>query len=94
MNKEQILETETDFIQSDKFDDNIEKYGYNDNTCECCGKQLKNKNNAIQTLEGPRVILAKVTNKEIEDAGLNQQGLFILGSDCIKKYPKEYRIKF
>ncbi len=94
MNKKEILNTELEFIQLDQFEDNIDKYGYDTNTCECCGKPLKDKTNAINTLEGPTVIPAHITDKQIDDAGLVSQGIFFLGSTCIKKYPKEYRIKF
>lgn len=94
MNKQEILNLELDFIQSERFDDNVEKYGWDENTCECCGKPLKDKTNAINTLEGPTVIPAHITDEQIDNAGLVSQGTFFLGSNCIKKYPKEYRIKF
>jgi len=82
-----------EFLISEKFDSNIEKYGYNENSCDCCGKQLKSKSWAVNTIEGPEVIPASVTDQEIENEGLYSQGLFYLGASCIKKYPKEYRIK-
>ena len=94
MNKEQILNAELDFIQSDKFDDNVEKYGWDENTCARCAKPLKDKTNAILTIEGPGVIPASITNDQLDEAGLVSQGIFFLGSSCVKKYPKEYRIKF
>ena len=94
MNKEQILNAELDFIQSDKFDDNVEKYGWDENTCACCAKPLKDNTNAILTIEGPGVIPASITNDQLDEAGLVSQGIFFLGSSCVKKYPKEYRIKF
>lgn len=94
MNKEQILNAELDFIQSDKFDNNVEKYGWDENTCACCAKPLKDKTNAILTIEGPGVIPASITNDQLDEAGLVSQGIFFLGSSCIKKYPKEYRLKF
>jgi hypothetical protein len=84
---------ELEFIQTENFEANIDRYGYNENTCECCGKQLKNKKWAVNTLEGPTVIEANITDEEIEASGLYSQGLFYLGSDCIKKYPKEFRVK-
>tara|TARA_R110000796_G_scaffold24935_6_gene70823 strand:- start:860 stop:1126 length:267 start_codon:yes stop_codon:yes gene_type:complete len=83
-----------EFIQIEKFEDNIEKYGWNENTCECCGKQLKDKSNAVQTIEGPEVIPANITEEQLDEMGLVSQGIFYLGSTCIKKYPKEYRLKF
>ena len=81
------------FIQTENFEKNIDIYGFNVNTCECCGKQLKNKNWAVNTIAGPEVIEANITDEELEAAGLESQGFFYLGSDCIKKYPKEYRVQ-
>lgn len=80
------------FIQTDSFDKNIQKYGYNDNTCECCGKPMKGVKYGIQTIEGPDVIPANVTQEELDASGLVSQGFFQIGSSCIKKYPKAYRI--
>lgn len=83
-----------EFIQTENFEANIDCYGYNENTCGCCGKQLKNKKWGVNTIEGPEVVEAHITEEDIAAIGLYPQGIFYLGSDCIKKYPKEYRIKF
>ena len=82
-----------DFIITSKFDDNIERYGYNDNTCQCCGKPIKNIQFAVFTVEGPDVVLADVTDEDLAEQGLYSQGLYNIGPECIKKYPKEYRVK-
>lgn len=81
-----------EFKQTARFESNIEKYGYNNNTCECCGKPLENKDWAVNTIEGPEVIEAHITDEEIEAKGLYSQGIFYLGSTCIKKYPKSFRM--
>ena len=94
MNRSEILSTELEFLQSDNLDNNRDKYGDTGNECECCGKPLKNFNNAINTLEGPSVIPANITDEMLDKAGLVSQGIFYLGSSCIKKYPVKYRIKF
>ena len=93
MTKQEILSTERKFIKSSRFEANIEKYGYDSNTCKCCGKPLNDKTNAVITIEGPMVIEAHITEEQIDAAGLVSQGVFYLGSNCIKKYPKKYRIK-
>tara|TARA_R110002153_G_scaffold92442_1_gene224518 strand:- start:2874 stop:3149 length:276 start_codon:yes stop_codon:yes gene_type:complete len=82
---------ELDFIQTASFQRNIDKYGLNDNTCECCGKQLENLDWAVNTIEGPTVVEAHITEEQMEEAGVYPQGIFYLGSSCIKKYPKAFR---
>ena len=74
-----------DFIITSKFDDNIERYGYNDNTCQCCGKPIKNIQFAVFTVEGPDVVLADVTDEDLAEQGLYSQGLYNIGPECIKK---------
>lgn len=93
MTRDEILATEIEFLQSDKLDDNRDKYGNTGNECEHCGKPLKDFTNAIMTLEGPGVIPAHITDEMLEKVGLQSQGIFYLGSTCIKKYPKAYRLK-
>ena len=80
------------FIKTDSFYKNIEKYGYNHNTCACCGKPLKGIKYMVQTIEGPDVIPADVTQEQLDEAGLVSQGAYQIGGSCIKKYPKAYRI--
>ena len=82
-----------EYIQTENFEKNIDRYGYNENTCECCGKPMKNKKWAINTIEGPDVVEAHITDEDMAKEGLLSQGIFYLGSDCIKKYPKEFRLK-
>ena len=82
-----------EFKISEKFEDNIDKYGYDENTCECCGKQLKDKTNAVHVVEPSMVIPSNITEDELIKLGITTQGVYYLGSSCIKKYPKEYRIK-
>ena len=81
-----------DFIQTASFDRNIYKYGYNDNTCTCCGKPLENKDWAVNTIEGPEVVEAHITEEDMAAIGEAPQGIFYLGSSCIKKYPKAFRM--
>lgn len=83
---------ELEFIQTASFERNIEKYGWNDNTCECCGKPLENKDWAVNTIEGPFVVEAHITDEQMEAEGFCSQGIFYLGSSCIKKYPKAFRM--
>ena len=82
-----------EFVMTSKFEDNIERYGYNDNTCECCGKPIKNIQFAVFTIEGPEVVLADVTDEDLTEQGLYSQGMYNIGPECIKRYPKEYRVK-
>jgi len=56
-----------DFIQTENFEKNIDRYGFNINTCECCGKQLKNKKWGVNTIEGPEVIEANITDEELTE---------------------------
>ena len=80
-----------EFIYSDKKEANIEKYGDEGNSCECCGKPLKEKRFYVNTIEGPDVVLPHTTEEEMAANGYETQGIFYLGSACIKKYPKEFR---
>lgn len=93
MTRAEIEATELDFLQSERLDYNRDKYGNTGNECEHCGKPLKDFTNAIMTLEGPSVIPAHITDEMLEAVGLQSQGIFYLGSSCIKKYPKAYRMK-
>ena len=83
--------TTTEFIKTEKFEDNIDKYGWNDNTCECCGKPMKVKKYFVNTIEGPEVVEPHITEEEMLANGVYSQGIFYVGPECIKKYDKEFR---
>jgi hypothetical protein len=80
-----------EFIYNDKREQNIERYGDTGNSCECCGKPLKEKKYFVNTIEGPDVVEPHITDEEMAANGYESQGIFYLGATCIKKYPKKFR---
>ena len=82
-----------EFLTTERYESNIEKYGFGDYTCSCCGKPMKKIEFGVYTVEGPEVVQADITDEDMESQGIYSQGMFILGPECVKKYPKEYRRK-
>lgn len=83
-----------EFIYSDKLEANQEKYGDSGNECACCGKPLKEKKYYVSTIDGPFVVEPHITDEEMRANGTQSQGIFYMGSTCIKKYPKSHRGQF
>ena len=80
-----------EFIYSDKLEQNLERYEEVDGEkCECCGKPLKSKKYYVNTIDGPFVVEPHITDEEMRANGTQSQGIFYLGSSCIKKYPKSH----
>lgn len=75
-------------LQSPKYDDNIEKYGDNANTCIMCGKRIKNIDDAnyVHMLTSYEIIASFEDHK-------HSQGCFPIGSDCAKKLSSEFKKK-
>lgn len=71
---------------------NIEKNGYQDNQCECCGKLMKegSKRFYFHANTNWEAMPINATDEEIEKAGFESQGTFDVGSSCAKKFPKEF----
>lgn len=76
-----------EFKRSEKYDDNVERYGNNSRTCECCGKQ---------TAENLFVHLCtsfEITTSAKDDLSAydrESQGFFPIGRECAKKFPKQF----
>jgi len=81
-----------DIPTSASYEKNLEKYGWRDDTCICCGKPTSGKL-FINTVEGPEAVKADVTEEDLEALGLYTQGVFPIGSACAKKVGKAYLIK-
>jgi len=81
-----------DIPQAASYERNLEKYGFRDDTCICCGRPTSSKL-FIQTVDGPDMIKANVTEEDLEALDLYPQGMFPIGSVCAKKVGKKYLIK-
>lgn len=69
------------------------KYDYTE-FCDCCGRGIKGEPKFwIQAIEPGEVVPAHITDENIESVGLVSMGMYPIGSECRKKYPKEYIIK-
>ena len=78
---------------SDTRDDNFDRHGDDGTNCMICGKPTKKVKYWINTIEGPDMVFASVTEEDMEANGLYPQGLFPIGSSCRKKLPKGYILK-
>ena len=75
-----------DHIRTASYDANIERYGDNSNTCDCCGKPTAQKMWIHYTEQG------KVVNVGTDDLpeGFKSQGCFPIGPECAKKYGMDF----
>jgi len=80
-----------EFNQTEAYYDNVEKYGYDEDLCICCGKKTKSRY-FVNTIEGPEAIKADVTTEDLDALGLYSQGMFPIGSTCLKRMEKSYII--
>ena len=85
-----------EFIQTEKYFETLEKYENSSKYvykefCSCCGRGIKGKPKFwLNTVEGPEVVPFDTTEEEMMKHGEYPQGLFPIGSECRKRYPKEY----
>ena len=82
----EAMET-TPLIQSSKYDQNIEIYGDHSNTCFCCGKRTAQKQFVHYTTSGD---LVNTEQEDLSSIDRESQGFFPIGSECAKKYKKEF----
>lgn len=73
-----------DAVRSEKYDDNIDRYGDNSNTCFLCGKRTAEKLFVHYTNMG------ELVNERDELMVPESQGFFPIGSECAKKLPKSF----
>lgn len=71
---------------------NLIKYGDQAHSCICCGKPTKEKL-FIHMVTTWEAVPANIDELELEDLGLESQGVFPIGSSCAKKMGKKYIIK-
>ena len=84
-----IIQTNNREETQEKFEGS-QKYDYKE-FCNCCGRGIKGEPKfAIWTVEGPSAVPTNTTEEQMADVGLSTQGSFPIGSECAKKYPKEY----
>lgn len=69
---------------------NIDKFGYREDMCECCGKTIKGKKFSFTADENWEAVPIDATIEEIENHPHELQGTFFIGSECAKKFPKGY----
>jgi len=85
----EFIQTEKCFETQEKYE-NSSKYKYKE-FCSCCGRGIKGEPKFwLNTIEGPSVVPFNTTEEEMKKEGLYTQGLFPIGSECKKRYPKEY----
>lgn len=75
------------FKRSEKYDDNVERYGNNSRTCECCGKQTDEKL-FVHICTSYEITTSK--NDDLTAYGRESQGYFPIGRECAKKFPQQY----
>ncbi len=75
------------FVASDKKDKNIERYGYTSQSCEVCGKPTHEAAYIHYTTVGD---IVNTDEEDLSAYGYQSQGFFPIGSECAKKYPKEF----
>lgn len=74
-------------VRSNKYDDNIDRYGDTGDSCFICGKILKEGYSLIHY-----TTMGNLTNS-IDDNYPDSQGWFPVGSDCNKKVQKAFKNK-
>ena len=69
------------------------KYNYVD-FCDKCGRGIKGKPAYYIHLIAPGdVIPYETTDEQINALGVEDMGCYPIGSECVKSYPAEYRVK-
>tara|TARA_R110000744_G_scaffold371767_1_gene482982 strand:+ start:411 stop:722 length:312 start_codon:yes stop_codon:yes gene_type:complete len=72
----------------------MDRVGDHGDNCIVCGKRTKKQKYFVFTVEGPEMVLAGVTEEDMEANGLYPQGCFDVGSKCRKLLPKGYIQKY
>jgi hypothetical protein len=94
--KQQIEELGIEFIQKDDRTDVEEKYASStrydyEEFCDCCGRGIKGEPKFfINAIEPGLVIPTNISHDQLESIGIVSMGCYPIGSECKKKYPKEY----
>lgn len=68
-------------LRTSRYEANIERLGEHSDTCIACGQRTAEKGFLQLTTSG---FLVDETEKEVEDS----QGLFPVGSECLKRFHK------
>lgn len=86
-----MCNTTKNLYESPMKEKNLDKYGYIDNQCICCGKPMKEGNKLIVHM-GTDWLAYNTTNivlvdgvYMIEGTNTESQGFFEIGNDCAKK---------
>lgn len=96
LTKEQIENLGIEFIQKDDRSDVEEKYSGStkyqyEEFCDCCGRGIKGEPKFfIHAIEPGLVIPTSITHTLLEAEDIVSMGCYPIGSECKKKYPKEY----
>jgi hypothetical protein len=73
--------------ESPKKEANEKRYGLTSKSCVCCGKPTAEKLSIHCTTDWVAV------NEPNQDLVPNSQGAFPIGSECAKRFPKEFIFK-
>ena len=76
--------------RSNKYDDNIHRYGEHSDTCVCCGKRTAEKLYIHMSVDFAAV---DTTNEDLTEIDTVSQGMFPIGAECAKKFPKQFIFK-
>ncbi len=74
-------------IESPKKEANEEHYGIHHNSCVCCGKLTAEK---LFIHANTNWMAINTENEDLSEFDMESQGLFPIGPECAKKYPKEF----
>ena len=69
---------------------NEDKYGNNSDACACCGKPTS-ENLFIHA--STHWVAVNSVNEDLSELNMESQGFFPIGSNCAKKFPKEFIFK-
>ena len=72
-------------------DRNEVKYGISETSCICCNRPT-NQDYFVHMSTTWETLPMSATDKDLEDMGLESQGLFPIGPSCAKKMGKKYII--
>ena len=73
--------------ESSKKEANEEKYGLTSKSCVCCGKPTAEK---LSIHASTFWVAVNTDSEDLSSIGHESQGMFPIGCECAKKFPKEF----
>ena len=78
-----------EIYESPKKQQNEEKYGINENSCECCMKPIQNIKYWIHMTTSYKACNT-IDEDILKQNGTESQGFFPIGNNCAKRFKKEF----